>query len=113
MPEEKEQKSKPIYKTIKTIGEIEKNKYSKLLVSISRMSAEDRVIHFVAVQDLVQNKERDRYEYTKKGYTINVEKWDGFMKLMNAVTEYINKPQEEQEEPVESQEVSKPNFMEE
>lgn len=99
------------YNTLKTIGEIEKSKDKKLSVAISRYTEGDKVVDFVSVQELEFNKDTDRYEYSKKGYTLNVERWAGFMKLMQGVDECLNAPESLQEQTTEHSEPKKPGFM--
>ena len=100
------------YKTLKTIGEVEKSKSKKLAVSISRFTGEDRTVDFVSVQELEYNKDKERFEYSKGGWTINVERWAGFMKLMRAVDDYLNgvvgSGEQEQEPELETK---RPGFM--
>ena len=101
------------YKVLKSIGEIEKNKSKKLAVSISRFTGEDRTIDFVSVQELEFNKDKERFEYSKNGWTINVERWAGFMKLMEAVNDYLGgavEPEQREEQEPETG-AKRPGFM--
>jgi len=105
------------FETLKKIGELQKNKSTRLSVSVSRMTDGERIVDFVGVQELVYNEDKDRYEYSKKGYTVNVNLWSEFMELMYGVSRYLGistEPEQEQEtirEP-KSSGPSKPKFME-
>lgn len=100
------------FEVLKKIGEVEKNKYAKLIVSITRRNNDDgSTIDFVQVQEAVFNEEKNRHEYSKKGYTINIERWDGFYKLMNTVDEYLHAPIPIGPQTTEPSEPKKPGFM--